>query len=586
MEPVPIKIEHLVYNTLNIYDYEDKDYKDGKKTPYDIFTLCNSIEKFGLKHPIEVTPNGDDIFEVLNGRWRVEAYRRLGIIEILCYIVNIAEKDKTDFTLIDNLYRIKNELVQYREALIRLKDLPKGSSGRYEKSIDGKPLTTITGLFQFESVIEMDKEIEEKYPPKEGTKEKKFGLLKKFEDGKITIAQAYNLGKDKLASEEERKVEKDKTRIENVITDKYVVFNEDSTNMEFLREYLKKFNILLKLGIVSVPYGNQRTYDKDDKDEIGREIDPISGKFDPVKYINNLKKIFKETYDSTADDFIQCVNIADTYSCEEDYILSHDIVTMMVKELDLYHLINDIIWVKDGLMRGDEDTRMTGTYEHILVFCKKVNRNNYKNNYYPINIYHDKPVEMIQMSGRRNPNGSSTKSKMALSKTYTRFADHISEQKFIDYIETQNAGKDNRLMKKDHKTDQVAMYPLILPLFLILTYSKPGDWVLDQMAGSGTTNACSILNNRPTIAIEKIPKYAKLIRDRLKDIASKKDYDKEMAEEIEKLFNEKFSFTEPVPNEVGTALQAVVRVSAINDIEKIKAVLEKDFAELFSKRAA
>lgn len=67
---------------------------------------------------------------------------------------------------------------------------------------------------------------------------------------------------------------------------------------------------------------------------------------------------------------------------------------------------------------------------------------------------------------------------------------------------------DNRF----HETQK----PLLLCEYLINTYSQPGDLVLDNCSGSGTTALASINTNRNFIAIEKDDKYFQVSNDRIK----------------------------------------------------------------------
>jgi len=65
--------------------------------------------------------------------------------------------------------------------------------------------------------------------------------------------------------------------------------------------------------------------------------------------------------------------------------------------------------------------------------------------------------------------------------------------------------------KSLHRTEK----PVALEEFLIKTYTKEGDIVLDNCAGCGTTGVACKNTNRNYILIEKDPKYYKIICDRL-----------------------------------------------------------------------
>jgi DNA modification methylase len=60
-----------------------------------------------------------------------------------------------------------------------------------------------------------------------------------------------------------------------------------------------------------------------------------------------------------------------------------------------------------------------------------------------------------------------------------------------------------------------AMMPKWLARDLILSFSNPGNLVLDPMAGSGTVGEQAVQRNRRALLIELSPEYVKLIHQRL-----------------------------------------------------------------------
>lgn len=62
--------------------------------------------------------------------------------------------------------------------------------------------------------------------------------------------------------------------------------------------------------------------------------------------------------------------------------------------------------------------------------------------------------------------------------------------------------------------------PVVLIEYLIKTYSKEGDTILDPVAGSGTTGVAARNLKRNFILIEKEPEYVKIINERLKTISN------------------------------------------------------------------
>ena len=133
-------------------------------------------------------------------------------------------------------------------------------------------------------------------------------------------------------------------------------------------------------------------------------------------------------------------------------------------------------------------------HENILVFGKS------KINYYPQMIERDKPVKVKNYSKgnsayKLNNDGTDDKERI-----YThRYPDTIIEGKW-----EANAGK-------LHPTQK----PVALFEYLIETYTKEGDLVLDNCIGSGTTAIACINTNRNFIGIELQEEYYKLAINRV-----------------------------------------------------------------------
>lgn len=132
-------------------------------------------------------------------------------------------------------------------------------------------------------------------------------------------------------------------------------------------------------------------------------------------------------------------------------------------------------------------------HEHILVFSKETP------NYYPIMEVGD-PYSRESKNNKRNEHKFGVNSNMVTVNEGTRYP------KTIRYVK-QNWSKQQQL----HPTQK----PVELLEYLICTYSKEGDTVLDNCMGSGTTGvACKNLK-RSFIGIEKEEKYFKIAEERI-----------------------------------------------------------------------
>lgn len=67
-----------------------------------------------------------------------------------------------------------------------------------------------------------------------------------------------------------------------------------------------------------------------------------------------------------------------------------------------------------------------------------------------------------------------------------------------------------------HSGDYRGNWPPYVPRNLILRYSKPGDWVLDQFLGSGTTLVEAKLLNRNAVGVDINPQSVSLSEENLK----------------------------------------------------------------------
>lgn len=141
--------------------------------------------------------------------------------------------------------------------------------------------------------------------------------------------------------------------------------------------------------------------------------------------------------------------------------------------------------------------------EDILVFSKSKCANGAKvtANYYPIMEQREKPTKS---GGRPSTTDILHQNNMkALHKTYTE-AYPINVLKFTRVHSS----------KRVHPTQK----PVELIEYLIKTYTKENDLVLDNCMGSGTTGVACNNTNRNFIGIEKEEKYFEIAKERINGI--------------------------------------------------------------------
>ena len=69
--------------------------------------LCDSIQRNGLLTPIIVRYSGNERFEVICGKRRLDAIRKLGLRKILCHIIEADDKKAFEICLIENIHNKK-----------------------------------------------------------------------------------------------------------------------------------------------------------------------------------------------------------------------------------------------------------------------------------------------------------------------------------------------------------------------------------------------------------------------------------------------------------------------------------------------
>ena len=149
-------------------------------------------------------------------------------------------------------------------------------------------------------------------------------------------------------------------------------------------------------------------------------------------------------------------------------------------------------------------------HEHIKVFGQE------SPNYYPVVEKHAEPL----MSGKHTP---SLVSPLAHD-------DGLARAHFYKYPRSPlstglcphchgelPAGSFIRVSKKMGANYHPSEKPVALLAYLIQTYSRPGDWVLDNTMGSGSTGVACIDENRNFVGIEMNPKYVDVAKRRIQE---------------------------------------------------------------------
>lgn len=132
--------------------------------------------------------------------------------------------------------------------------------------------------------------------------------------------------------------------------------------------------------------------------------------------------------------------------------------------------------------------------ENISVFGKN------KVNYYPIMTERDRPKSRGKNTGRKS---ETTNNAWTENKIYT----HFYPKNIIEFSNASQKGK-------VHPTQK----PVDLLEYLINTYTKEDETILDFTMGSGSTGVAAMNLHRKFIGIELEPQYFEIAKNRIQDI--------------------------------------------------------------------
>lgn len=164
----------------------------------------------------------------------------------------------------------------------------------------------------------------------------------------------------------------------------------------------------------------------------------------------------------------------------------------------------DFVWVKTRPAGFANANRMPmRIHERILVFYRRLPT------YNPIKQKVGRPYTRTYSYDRHAKKSGSVYRKGTLNKTYTRVSDGTRYPTDVLYF----ANDSNNSVHPTQKPDALLRY-------LILTYTNPGDTVLDPFMGSGTTGVACMQTGRNFIGIELDEGYYNTAKKRIEDAAS------------------------------------------------------------------
>lgn len=248
---------------------------------------------------------------------------------------------------------------------------------------------------------------------------------------------------------------------------------------------------VIDMTITSPPYDKLRDY----KGTVGIEI--YDGGY-TIPFREMLVELFRITKDGGVVVWIVNDQVKNGGETGTSFRMALDFMNMGFK------LYDTMIYHKNGAA-FPEVGRYAQVFEYMFVFLKGKKP-------HTVNLLKDKPNRWAGSStfgnpSKRNVDGSLTKKK--------RFK--VGKYGFRYNVWYINNGKGY-----SHSDDYGHLHPASYPENLaedhILTWSNPGDIVLDPMCGAGTTQKMAKLNNRLFIGIDKVDEYVDISNKRTENI--------------------------------------------------------------------
>ncbi len=170
-----------------------------------------------------------------------------------------------------------------------------------------------------------------------------------------------------------------------------------------------------------------------------------------------------------------------------------------------WYWTEEFIWHKKNSFPGKWPNRFRDAWERLLQFNKQTDFNMYQDEVMvPIGKWAEGRLKNLSEADRKR-----TSSKVGSG--FGRKVSNWSDRRMVYPTNVLNIA--TQTANKNHS----AVYPKALPEWFIKLFSKPGDWVLDPFAGSGTTLKVAKELNRNSVGIEIMLKYYEVAKKNLEN---------------------------------------------------------------------
>jgi len=160
-----------------------------------------------------------------------------------------------------------------------------------------------------------------------------------------------------------------------------------------------------------------------------------------------------------------------------------------------------------------------GWFKYEMIWDKRLGGNPLIAKYQPLKI-HENIIVFSENSHTYNPQMRKGQMKTKGGGVSKLWNMEMSKSKNDDYYPVSIAYFSNGDRTRDEIIDHPTQKPTALYRYLILTYTNPGDTVLDITAGSGTTGVACMETGRNFIGIEKDPHHFATMQTRVEAAAA------------------------------------------------------------------
>ena len=459
--------------------------------PMNYDEIRDNIQEFGLLTPLLIT----DDYEIISGNLRHQIALDLGLEGVPVVFIDIPEDKKAVIAVSTNKFRIKS----IREIAAEVRFYEKYYKVGRGKRTDLNPQMKVVkdeketayksiGLY---TVIKV-KSIEDKLIKLYGDDIEKINKeFSKIDKGEFTLNQLEKKLSSEVLIENNKKVVPEEY---DFITDKVKIYNTSS------EELIQLEDNSIQTVVTSPPYFDMRDYNNGEN-QLGMQETSSA-------FIQELLPFFDEAMRVLKNEGSLFVNINDKIENGEYQMVPEMFLIEMRKKGWIY--VDKYLWLKpNSQYTGNKGS--VRNFEPIFHFVKS--KDYYFNQDWLKGIVDDnddvsygttdvikqsikekKPIDNIQVVKEAN----APKLLSGLN-----FKDNIFRHKSANTQELRTKCMDTKQFHLTHS----ATFPLSLPSIFILSTSKPGDTILDNFSGTGTTGEAAVLLDRKYIGYELNPEY-------------------------------------------------------------------------------